>query len=209
MKLSILILAALPVVAEAQNTYPPDIDPITLSRLPGVTPADLDEEGRRLLAERPDFKPAPGPGHVNIYTAGRDLGIPSGETSPLGARNFQLAVLIAARELDQKYEWASHAISARNQGLEEEVINVVKFDRPVTGLSERDATMITFGRTLLRDNAVSSELWEKMTGVFGRRDTMFVLHTMAAYIRLGIILNAVDQQVPPHRSHEMLPPLDR
>jgi hypothetical protein len=177
--------------------------------LPGVTPADLDAEGRRLLAERPDFKPAPGPGHVNIYSAGRDLGIPTGETSPLGARNFQLSVLVAARELDQKYEWASHAIAARNQGLEENVIEVVKFNRPVTGLSAKDAAMITFGRALLRDNSVSSELWQRMVDQFGRQDTMIVLHTMAAYIRLGIILNAVDQQVPPHRAHEVLPPIER
>lgn len=38
---------------------------------------------------------------------------------------------------------------------------------------------------------------------------MIILHTMAAYIRVGIILNAVDQQVPPHRSHELLLSIER
>ena len=33
-------------------TLPPDINPVTLSRLPPVTPADLDAEGQKLLAAR-------------------------------------------------------------------------------------------------------------------------------------------------------------
>src|SRR5580765_240239 len=74
---------------------PPDINPVTLSRLPPVTPADLDEEGQKLLAARPNFKAGPGPTHVTIYAPNdRDLGIPTGEKSPVGPRYFQLAVLI-------------------------------------------------------------------------------------------------------------------
>jgi hypothetical protein len=37
---------------------------------------------------------------------------------------------------------------------------------------------------------------------------VYILQTMAAYLRVGFMLNAVDQQVPPDRS-EILPPLDR
>ena len=48
-RLSVLLLASLPVVAQTQTSLPPDIHPVTLSRLPPVTPEDLDEEGRRLL----------------------------------------------------------------------------------------------------------------------------------------------------------------
>jgi len=57
----LLLLAALPGFAAAQEPLPPDIHPVTLSRLPPVTPEDLDEEGRRLLAERPNFRPGPDP----------------------------------------------------------------------------------------------------------------------------------------------------
>src|SRR3970282_3019061 len=95
-RLSVLLLAALPVVAQAQTPLPADIHPVTLSRLPPVTPEDLDEEGRRLLAERTNFTPGPGPGHVTIYSPrARNLGIPTGEGSPVGPRYFQFAVLIA------------------------------------------------------------------------------------------------------------------
>ena len=161
-RLSVLLLATLPWVAQAQTALPPDIDPVTLSRLPPVTPADLDEEGQRLLAARPNFKAGPGPTHITIYAPNeRDLGIPTGESSPVGPRYFQLAVLIIAREIDQQFEWSAHEPYGSRQGLEQSVIDVVKYDKDVAGLADKDATLITFGRALYREHHVSSELWQK------------------------------------------------
>ena len=204
-----LFLAALPVVAQAQKSLPPDIDPVTLSRLPPVTAGDLDEEGRRLLAARTNFTPAPGPTHVSIYSPRElDLGIPSGEKSPVGPRYFQLAVLITAREIDQQYEWFSHELAGRRQGLEQSVIDVVKYNRDVAGLSDQDATVITFGRALFREHRVSSELWEKMVSHFGRQRTVQMMMIMGDYFRVGFMLNAVDQHLPPARE-ALLPSLER
>ena len=62
----LLLLIGLPIVGAAQAQLPADIDPVTLSRLPPVTPADLDEEGQRLLAERGNFRAGPGPTHVTF-----------------------------------------------------------------------------------------------------------------------------------------------
>jgi hypothetical protein len=206
-RLSVLLLAVLPLVVVEGQQRPPDIHPATLSRLPPPSPDD--EEGRRLLAAMPDAasRARPGPTQFSMYSANdRDLGIPDGENSPVGARFFQLAVLIVARELDQEYEWSSHAVAGLRQGLEQSVVDVVKFKRDVAGLSEKDATLITFGRTLLRENGVSSDLWQKMVDQFGRQDTVYLLQIMAAYLRVGFMLNAVDQQVPPERN-EILPSL--
>src|SRR5262245_53265162 len=133
-RLPLLLLASLPLISQAQNKppLPPDINPVTLSRLPPVTAEDLDEEGRRLLAARTNFTPGPGPTHITVYSPReRDLGIPSGEKSPVGPRFFQLAVLITAREIDQQYEWSSHEPAGLRQGLEQSVIDVVKYDRDV------------------------------------------------------------------------------
>ena len=206
-RLSVLLLAALPVVAQVQNSLPPDIHPVTLSRLPPVTPEDLDAEGQRLLAARTNFTPGPGPTHVTIYSPReRDLGIPSGEKSPVGSRYFQLAVLITAREIDQQYEWSAHEPAGLRQGLEQSVIAVVKYNRDVAGLSDKDATMITFGRLLYREHKVSSELWEKMVSHFGRQHTVQIMTIMGEYFRVGFMLNAVDQHLPPGRK-PLLPPL--
>ena len=205
----VLLLAALPVVPQEQKSLPRDIHPVTLSRLPPVTAADLDEEGQRLLAARTNFTPGPGPNHVTIYSPReRDLGIPSGEKSPVGPRYFQLAVLIIAREIDQEYEWSAHEPAGRRQGLEQTVIDVVKYNRDVAGLSDKDATLITFGRTLFREHRVSSELWEKMVSHFGRQRTVQLMMIMGDYFRVGFMLNAIDQHLPPERQ-ALMPPLKR
>jgi len=208
-RLCILSLAALPVVPQDQSSLPRDIHPVTLSRLPPVTAGDLDEEGKRLLAARTNYTPGPGPGHVSIYSPRElDLGIPSGAKSPVGPRYFQLAVLIAAREIDQQYEWSAHEPAGRRQGLEQAVIDVVKYNRDVAALSDKDATLITFGRALFREHRVSSELWEKIVSHFGRQRTVQLMMIMGDYFRVGFMMNAVDQHLPPGRE-ALLPPLKR
>jgi 4-carboxymuconolactone decarboxylase len=208
-RLCVLLLAALPVVPQENNSLPPDINPVTLSRLPPVTAADLDEEGKRLLAARTGYTPGPGPAHVSIYSPrDLDLGIPSGAKSPVGPRYFQLAVLITAREIDQQYEWTAHELAGRRQGLEQAVIDVVKYNKDAASLSDKDATLITFGRALFREHRVSSELWAKMVNLFGRQRTVQLMMIMGEYFKAGFMMNAVDQHLPPERE-ALLPPLKR
>jgi len=208
-RLFVLWLVSLPALAHAQTALPTDINPVTLSRLPPVTSQDLDEEGQRLLAQRPEVKPGPGPTHVTSYSPReRSLGTPTGVGSPVGPRYFQLAVLIIAREIDQQYEWSAHEPAGLRQGLEQSVIDVVKFNKPVAGLADKDATLITFGRTLYREHHVSSELWQKMIGHFGRQQTVQLMMIMGDYFRVGFMMNAVDQHLPLERQ-ALLPPLGR
>jgi len=209
LRIFVSLLVSLPAIAQAQTALPPDINPVTLSRLPPASAEDLDEEGRKLLASRPEVKPGPGPTHVTNYSPReRGLGIPSGTTSPVGARYFQLAVLIMAREIDQQYEWSAHEPAGLRQGLEQSVIDVVKHNRDVAGLSDKDATFITFGRTLYREHKVSSELWQKMVGHFGRQHTVQLMMIMGDYFRVGFMMNAIDQHLPPERK-PLLPTLNR
>jgi len=210
-RLSVLLLVSLPALAQSQTALPPDINPVTLSRLPPVTKEDLDEEGQRLLAQRPEVKPGPGPAHVTSYSPqGRSLGTPTGVNSPVGPRYFQLAVLIMAREIDQQYEWSAHEPAGVRQGLEQSVIDVVKNNKDVASLTDKDATLITFGRTLYREHKVSSALWQKMIGHFGRQHTVQLMMIMGDYFRVGFMMNAVDQHLPSDRK-DLLPslPLNR
>jgi 4-carboxymuconolactone decarboxylase len=215
----ILLIVAMPVVAlDAQAPLPQDINPVTLSRLPPVTRNDLDPEGQKIFdARTTPPTPGPGPGHLTIsspkvadaYGAlGRALGVPSGQTFPLGNRVYQLVVLITAREIDQQYEWSAHEPAGLRAGLEQSVIDVVKYDRDVKGLAEKDATLIQFLRTLMREHKVSSELWAKMMEGFGRQRTIDILALMGDYFTVGTMMNAVDQHLPPTRQ-ALMPALTR
>jgi len=204
----VLLVAALPLAPQDNNSLPKDIDPVTLSRLPPASAADLDAEAQRLLAARTNYKPGPGPAHVTVYSPREiDLGIPTGEKSPVGPRYFQIAVLITAREIDQQFEWTMHELAGRRQNLDQSVIDVIKYNKDVASLAEKDATLITFGRALFREHRVSSDLWAKMVSDFGRQRTVQIMMIMGEYFKAGIMMDAVDQHLPPER--EALLPLKR
>ena len=208
-RLSVLLLVSLAAFAQAQTALPPDIHPVTLSRLPPVTAEDLDEEGKKLSGPATGSHAWAGShSRHELQPQGRSLGIPTGVESPVGPRYFQLAVLIIAREIDQQYEWSAHEPAGLRQGLEQSVIDVVKHNRNVAGLADKDATLITFGRTLYREHRVSSELWQKMIGHFGRQHTVQLMMIMGDYFRVGFMMNAVDQHLPAGRK-ALLPPLSR
>ena len=82
------------------------------------------------------------------------------------------------------------------QGLEQPVIDVVKYNSAVAGLSDKDATLITFGRTLYREHRVSSELWQKMVGLFGRQHTVQLMMIMGDYFRVGFMMKCRRSAAP-------------
>ena len=131
-----------------------------------------------------------------------------GQNSRLGQRMYQLVVLITAREIDQKYEWSAHEPMGLRAGLEQSVIDVVKYDRDVKPLAEKDATVIQFLRAVLRDHRVSSELWAKQIQLFGRQNTIEIMQLMGDYFMVGSMMNAADQHLPPERT-ALLPDLKR
>jgi hypothetical protein len=98
--------------------------------------------------------------------------------------------------------------TSRRQGLEQTVIHVVKYNRVVSSLSDKDATLINFGRALFRQHWVGSELGEKMVSHFGRQRTVQLMTIMGDFTRVGRMLNAVDQHLPPGRE-VLLPPWKR
>jgi len=64
--------------------------------------------------------------------------------------------------------------TALRAGLEQAVIDVVKLNKDVDGLSEKDATVIRLGRALFRDHKVSPDLWAKtVTPAADKRHVVF------------------------------------
>ena len=170
----------------------------------------LDEAGKAVFDRVAGGRglPRTGPGAVTMHSPGiagpiQDLNQYLRKTVA-GRRYFELSALIAAREFDQQYEWSGHEPAALRAGLEQSVIDVVKFNKDVTGLPEKDATVIRLGRAIFRDHKVSSELWAKTVEFFGRQGAVEIVATMADYAMAGFILTAVDQRLPADRK-PMLP----
>jgi 4-carboxymuconolactone decarboxylase len=190
----------------AQTQLPADIHPQSLSRLPPLQRNGLNDEGKRIwdyLAGARGAMPPTGPAPVSMYSPKAAEPIHALNqylrTTVVGPRFFELSALIAAREFDQQYEWSGHEPAALRAGLEQTVIDVVKFNRDLTGLPEKDATVIRLGRALFREHKVSSELWAKTVALFGAQGAVEITAIMGDYAMAAVMLTAVDQRLPPER----------
>ena len=205
----VVIVASVAVLA-GQSKLPSDIHPESLSRLPPLQRDSLDADGKRIwdVIGGGRGMPKSGPAPVSMYSPGAAEPIhvlnQYLRKTVVGSRFFELSALIAAREFDQQYEWSGHEPAALRAGLEQSVIDVVKFNKNISGVSEKDATVIRLGRALLREHKVSSELWAKTVDLFGRQGAVEIVTTMGDYVMAGMLLTAVDQQLPAERK-PMLP----
>ena len=191
-------------VAPAQER-PADLDAASGARLPYPTRADLGEAGARvaaIFARNPAPEtPVSGPLAFAAYnpavaTALLDLHDGAVTQGTLDAHARELAIMVACRETNYTLEWNAHERSALTAGVEASVIDVVKTDKALTGLSEQDATVIRFGRELLRDRSMSSETFAKSVELFGERGTMDLVAVMMTYAVSGFYAIAVDEHPP-------------
>jgi 4-carboxymuconolactone decarboxylase len=210
--LSFLIIVASATMLGGQSSLPADIHPESLSRLPPVQRSELNEDGKRIydsIASGGRGMPKTGPAAVSMHSPKAAESIQALNqylrTTVVGNRFFELSALIAAREFDQQYEWSGHEPTALRAGLEQAVIDVVKLNKGVDGLSEKDATVIRLGRALFRDHKVSPDLWAKTVSLFGRQGAVEITAIMGDYAMAAVMLTAADQQLPPERK-PLLPP---
>jgi len=203
--LALLLTTVSTSLAIGQSKLPPDINPTSFSRLPPLDRASLDDEGKRIWDYIGGARgmPASGPAPASMYSPKAAEPIQQLNqylrTTVVGPRFFELSALVAAREFDQQYEWSGHEPAGRRAGLDQMVIDAVKFNRDVAGLPEKDATVIRLGRALFRQHKVDSALWAKTVELFGRQGAVEITAIMGDYAMAAVMLTAVDQQLPPGR----------
>jgi 4-carboxymuconolactone decarboxylase len=122
----------------------------------------------------------------------------------LKPRDYEVAILVAAREFDQPYEWSGHEMAARNAKVPDTVIDVIKYNKAIAGFSDRDALIVTFARDSLRKHRIDSDLYAKTVSVFGKQGTLELATIIGDYAMAAIMLNTADQHLPPGRP-QLLP----
>jgi 4-carboxymuconolactone decarboxylase len=188
-----------------QNPLPADIDKESLARLPLLQRSDMDDKGKRiydsLAGPNSNGRPLSGPLGFAIYNPAlaealhllHDSVIKEGT---LGAHVNELAILIATRETNFSSEWNSHEAAALKAGVDPATIDVVRFNKEASGVPEKDALVIRFGRQLFREKKVSPETFAKAEALFGKRGTVELVAVMGDYALVGLISDAMDQHLP-------------
>ena len=193
-----LLAASVSVIAFAQSKLPADLDPQSRARLPYLKSSEVDAKGKKVVdmfgkggtVSGPlafaTYNPAVGQVLLDLH----DAAITGGT---LDAHTRELAILVACRATNYNLEWNGHEASGLKAGIDTKVIDVVRFNRPVTGLNEKDAAVIRFGRQLLNDKKVDSATFAKVVELWGKRGAMDMVAAMSTYAVSGFFAIAVDE----------------
>ena len=181
-------------------SLPSDIDPDSRNRLPLVNRDDLDEAGKRAYdataGNTRSIARLRGPAGIRLHSPrSRELEYLRYETE-LGRRLTELAILVTAREMDQQFEWTLHEREALAEGLEPEIIDIVRFRRPVKGLGDKEAAVVRVGRELFQSHGLSQEAFAQALSLFGNKTLVDLVCLMGNYAGTALLLSAVDQQLP-------------
>ena len=204
-----LLLASGALVAASQSTakLPADLDPDSHARVPYLQRKDLDARGQKIYDTLPGrsaegvlrgplafaaYNPAVAQALFDLHNAAVQEGT-------LDPHARELAILVACRETNYSLEWNAHEASALKAGVDPKVIDAVRHSRALTGVDDKDALVIRFGRQMLRDRNMDSATFAKAVELFGRRGAMDMVAVMSTYAVSGLFAIAVDEHMPAGR----------
>jgi 4-carboxymuconolactone decarboxylase len=122
---------------------------------------------------------------------------------------LEIAVLVAARELDVQYEWTQWETHGRDpkdpRYLDPAIIDIIKYEKPVVGLGEKETAIIKFGREIFGQRRVSSQTFAQVLRLFGRKSTVDLVWVMADYSVAGAEMSAFDNHLRADQK-PLLPP---
>ena len=195
-------------VPEKTNTLPSDVYPDSRSRLPLVKRDDLDENGKKAydaIVDPESRLKAQLIGPAGIWLNVPELSPHIREINwflrnkfPLDAKLTELIILTTARESDAQIEWAAHEPAALKAGLSQNVVDIVKYRKPIKDVGPQEAAVIQFARELLGNNHLTSETYAEALKQFGQKNLVMMVLLMANYSQTAIILHAFDQQLRPN-----------
>jgi len=197
--------------AYAQSKLPDDLDPQSRARLPYLKKSEMDEKSQKAFAIFPSKDGTmTGPLAFAAYNPGVAIALLDLHNAAVGAGTLdphtrELAILVACRETNYNLEWNGHEASGLKAGIDAKVIDVVRNNRALAGLDEKDATVIRFGRQMFRDKKVDSATFAKAAGFWGKRGVMDMVAAMNTYAVSGYFAIAVDEHAAEGKPE--LPPL--
>ncbi len=197
------------------NVKPGDIDPESGCRLPFPKREDLGPEGREIYDYHVDPKAGSlaglrGPGGVRLHSPRlseclRPVGRYLRHEAGLDPKIRETAILITAREMNARFEWAAHEPEARRVGVADAVIEAIKHRKPLDGLPETEAAVIQLGREAMGAKRVTPATYARALAIFGAKGLVDVVSLMGNYTATATLLAVFDNQPDPGAPELPLP----
>ena len=205
MRLTSVLLVLLTAIAAAQSpALAPDLNPDSRARLPYLQRKDMDEK------TLPVFDTLPGLGKDGVlkgplafaaYSPGVAKALFDLHNAAVGGtlnpHVRELAIMVACRETNYNLEWNGHEATALKNGVDAKTLDVIRKNGALTGLDEKDALVIKFGRQMFKDKKMDSATFAKAVEFFGKRGATDLAAVMITYADSGFYGIAVDEHAAP------------
>ena len=130
------------------------------------------------------------------------------EGSMLTPHVQEVSVLVACRESNADFEWTAHETLARKAGVDDKVIDAIKYNKGVEGLPEDDVALIQLGREIYHQHRVDPETFAKANKIYGPTRLVNIVGLMGFYSTAAGELEAFGMEMPAGRK-STLPALSR
>jgi len=113
----------------------------------------------------------------------------------LSSRVRELAILVTAREMNSQFEWTAHEPVALQEGIDRNVVDVIKYRKSIAALTENDAVIIQLGRQMFSEHQVAADTFARALKLFGPQTLVNLVSLMGDYSATAALLAAFDMQL--------------
>ncbi|PKB64911.1 MAG: hypothetical protein BZY80_01605 [SAR202 cluster bacterium Io17-Chloro-G2] len=124
--------------------------------------------------------------------------------SSLPKKIQELAMLVTAREIDCQHIWNAHAASAKEAGVDPDIVESLRDEVELPDLDPDEAAAINYGREFFQTHHVSRGGFQAALEQFGRQGLVELTMLMGNYALLAFMINAFDSDLPPDRTEPLL-----
>ena len=202
------------VAAQSGAKLPADLDPDSRARLPYLQQKDFDGANAKIYDVLPGKGKdgvVRGPLAFAAYNPGAAMALfdlhNAAVAGSLDPKYRELSIMVACRETNYSLEWNGHMATALKVGVDQKVLDIVRTNGALTGLDEKDAAVIRFGRQMYRDKKMEPATFAKVAELFGKKGAMDMAAVMNTYAVSGFFAIAVDERAPEGRTDLLSSPI--
>jgi len=173
-------------------------------RLPPIPLASMTDAQKKAVQEYKDLRKADltGPPWSAMLRV-PDLIIPSLElrlhnlnNSALSRKLTELAILVAARQWTNNFEWNAHSALAVTAGLSPQIVAAVADGRRPEKMAEDEEIVYDFCTELLHNQSVSDPTYARAVAKLGEAGVVEAASLEGYYTYLSMIMNAARSPLP-------------
>jgi 4-carboxymuconolactone decarboxylase len=188
----------------AKAAWPKDVNRDSGYRLPYPKRDDMDEAGKKVYDQLivGNNVGMVGPFGVQMYSPQYQAIVRQlnqflrSDAAGMSPHVQEVSILIACRESNADFEWTAHEGLAQKAGVDQKVIDAIKFRKGTEGLPEEDAALIQLSREIYRQKKVSSETFAHVNRLYGPGKLVNIVGLMGFYSTAAAELETFGFEMP-------------